>query len=71
MFYFQVSMQNIKFMQTFQANDHLYKNSPYLVLLEKLFLLFMLDYFLVEISVIGVLHDYTEIRSILPQAFSL
>ena len=59
-------MKNIKFMQTFQADDHLDENGPYLTLLKILLFLFMLHDLLVQISIIGVLHDYTAITKMLP-----
>lgn len=51
-------------MQGFEANDSLYQDTPNLMLFEELFLLFMVNYLLIEITVIGKLHHNTEILSL-------
>ena len=45
-------MNNIKLVKTLKAKNNLDKNTPNFLLGEELFLLLMLDYFLVEVSII-------------------
>ena len=52
-------MQNFELMQGLKPNDGLNQDAPDLVLLEELFLLFVVDYLLIEVAVIGKLHHDT------------
>ena len=52
-------MQNIMSMQTLQAQQHLYKNIPNLILLKKSLRFLMINDLLVQIPIIGKLHNDT------------
>jgi hypothetical protein len=50
-------MENIQSVQSFESDDCLDEHTPYFMLLEELFLLFMIDNLLIEVSVVCELHD--------------
>jgi hypothetical protein len=49
-------MQNIKRMKGFEPHDCLHEYTPNIFLFEKLIFLFMFDYFLIEVTIVGKLH---------------
>ena len=51
-------MKNFELVQSFESCNCLDEYTPYLVLLEKFLLFFMLDNLLVEVTVIRKLHHY-------------
>ena len=53
-------MHYLDVMQRLQPRDHLNKELPHFCLREMGFFLLVLQYFLVEISIVGVLHDDAE-----------
>ena len=55
-----VSMQNVQFMQTFEASDDLNHCFPDILLLVVLFIVFILAYSLEDITIIGELHYYAQ-----------
>lgn len=55
--YLQISMKNIKRMESFQPDDSLDEDAPNLALLEELLFLLVVDYLLIEISIVSKLHD--------------
>lgn len=52
-------MENIEIMQLFQSNRYLNERPPNFVFGEGTFFLLMPDYFLIEITIVQVLHDNT------------
>lgn len=50
-------MKYIEIMKCFEADDGLNENTPNLIFLKELFLLLVVDYLLVEVTVVGKLHD--------------
>jgi hypothetical protein len=50
-------MKNIKRMESFQPDDSLDEDAPNLALLEELLFLLVVDYLLIEISIVSKLHD--------------
>ena len=57
-------MENIEFVEVSESDDDLNENSPDFGFLEEVFLFFVVDDFLVEISVIGELHDDASLVNI-------
>ena len=53
-------MEDVQRMQFFESQRDVYERAPNGVFLEHALLLLMLHYFLVEVSVIGKLHDDAE-----------
>jgi hypothetical protein len=45
-------------MQFFESGDCLDEDTPNLMLLKELLFLFVVDYLLVKVAIIGKLHDY-------------
>jgi len=55
--YFEISMQDAKLMQSSKPTNSLNQNAPYLTFLEKFFFLFMVYYLLIEVTIVGELHN--------------
>ena len=55
--YFEVPVEDIEGVESFESYDCLYENAPYLIFLEQFFLLFVVYYFLIKVAVICELHD--------------
>lgn len=58
--YFEVSVKNVESMEGTHAADGLYEYAPYLIFLEELFLLFMVDNLLIKVTIICILHYYAK-----------
>ena len=54
-------MKDLKLVQSFQPSDCLYEDTPYLLFLEELLLLFVVEYLLVKVTVICKLHHDAEL----------
>ena len=50
-------MEDVEVMQSLQSDDSLDEHGPNLAFLEELLPLLALDYLLVEVTVVGELHD--------------
>lgn len=50
-------MQDAELMQSSESTDSLNESTPYLIFLKKFFFLFMIDYLLIEVTVVSKLHN--------------
>lgn len=60
-------MQNIEFVQTFQSHHNLNKHPPYILFLKLSVGFLVLNYLLIEVSIVGELHNNATLWKILPQ----
>lgn len=49
-------------MKSFESTDSLNEDTPYLIFLEKLFFLLMLNYFLIKVTIVSELHDNATLK---------
>jgi hypothetical protein len=55
--YFEIAVEDVEGVQGLESDNCLDEYAPDLALLEQLLALLMIDYLLVEVSIVGELHD--------------
>ena len=64
-------MQNFEIVEIAETIKYLYKDGPNLFFRKELFFGFLLDYLLIEVSVVKKLHNNTKVKKSVPEIFPL
>ena len=68
--YLQISVKNLELMQCLKPEYNLNQNRPNFCFLEELLFLFSFNYLLIEVSIVGELHNDTDLEKTVPEIFA-